>query len=44
MIGSDLKYKRPGTGISPLMINRIIGKKIKISLKKNRVLKYKHIK
>ena len=41
---SDLKYKRPGTGISPLMINRIIGKKIKISLKKNRVLKYKHIK
>ena len=31
---SDLKYKRPGTGISPLMINKIIGKKIKISLKK----------
>jgi N,N'-diacetyllegionaminate synthase len=36
----DINFKRPGTGISPLDIKKIIGKKIKKSKKKNRIFFY----
>lgn len=35
----DLCFKRPGIGFNPLNINRIIGKKTKINIKKNVILK-----
>lgn len=37
---NDFCYLRPGTGISPLHINKIIGKKLKISVKKDHLLKF----
>ena len=37
-------FKRPGTGISPFLINKIIGKKVINNVKKNRVLKLRNIK
>ena len=34
-----LDFKRPGTGLSPKNINRIIGKKIKRTIKFDEILK-----
>tara|TARA_B100000700_G_C14978904_1_gene825331 strand:+ start:290 stop:1354 length:1065 start_codon:yes stop_codon:yes gene_type:complete len=39
----DLTYKRPGTGISPIHWDQIIGKKIKIDLEKDSILKWDHL-
>ena len=44
IIKSDLAFKRPGTGISPLEVNSIIGKKIKKAIEKNKIIKKSHIK
>lgn len=35
----DIVIRRPGTGLSPIWIEKIIGKKIKKSVKKNRLIK-----
>lgn len=35
----DIVIRRPGTGLSPILIEKIIGKKIKKNVKKNRLLK-----
>ena len=40
---NDLTYKRPGTGISPLHWDEIIGKKMKIDLKKDSILKWEFL-
>lgn len=37
---NDFCYLRPGIGVSPLLIDKIIGKKLKISVKKNQLLKF----
>ncbi len=34
----DVVFKRPGTGISPLDLKKVLGKKFKISKEKNRVI------
>lgn len=39
----DLSIKRPGTGISPTKMKNIIGKKLRTSLKKDTLLKYKYL-
>lgn len=39
----DLQFKRPGTGISPLDINKIIGMRLSRDIKPDRVIKYSHI-
>jgi sialic acid synthase SpsE len=36
---SDLTFKRPGTGISPIEIKSIIGKRAKITINKDRVIR-----
>mgnify|MGYP001175936535 CR=1 FL=1 len=41
---SDLTFKRPGTGLSPIMINQIVGKKLKKNIRENKVLKKNHLK
>lgn len=38
-----LTYKRPGTGISPSELNRIVGKKINKDLKADTILKYEDL-
>ena len=43
IIKSDLVFKRPGTGISPLNLNKIIGRKFKKDIKKDRVIKFSDI-
>ncbi len=35
-----LSFKRPGTGISPMKINSVLGKKIKKNILKNKLLKF----
>ena len=40
---TDLISKRPAYGISPIFINKLIGKKLKSSLKSDTILKWKHI-
>ncbi len=39
----DFCFKRPGTGILPLEISKIIGKKSKVNIKQNRILKKKYL-
>ena len=39
----DLKTKRPGTGISPDQINEVIGKKAKIGIKKDHLIKWENL-
>lgn len=34
----DIVFKRPGTGINPLLFKKLIGKKIKYSIKKDRLI------
>lgn len=41
---SDILFKRPGTGISPNDLNKIVGKKINKTIKSNRLIMLKHIK
>ena len=41
---SDLDFKRPGTGISPIHYFDFIGKKVKINLKKNTLMSKKFLK
>jgi len=38
-----LTFKRPGTGISPKFLERVIGKKTKKNIKKDEILKWEHI-
>jgi N-acetylneuraminate synthase len=37
---TDLTYKRPGTGISPLHWNQVIGSKVVFSLDEDHILKW----
>ena len=37
---TDLVSLRPGLGINPFSINKLIGKKLKIDIKKNQIVKY----
>jgi len=39
----DIVFKRPGTGISPLNLKKIIGRKFKKNIKKNKVIKFSDI-
>jgi N,N'-diacetyllegionaminate synthase len=39
----DLCYKRPGTGISPLNVSTVLGKKAKINIDENILIKKKFI-
>ncbi len=39
-----LSYKRPGIGVSPMLIKKVIGKKIIINLKKNKLIKMNYLK
>ena len=41
---SDLAFKRPGTGFSPLEINLVIGRKTKVTIPKNKFIKSSLIK
>ena len=36
----DLISLRPGLGINPFLINRLIGKKLKKDIKKNQIVKF----
>jgi|TARA_B100001971_G_C18207836_1_gene548730 N-acetylneuraminate synthase len=40
----DLICKRPGTGISPMYFNKIVGRRIKYNLKADRILTFRDIK
>ena len=40
----DLDYKRPGTGLSPKEIKKIIGKKLKKNINKDHIFKLSDIK
>ena len=40
---SDFVFKRPGTGISPVDLNKVIGHKLLKNIKKNRIIKFKDI-
>ena len=39
-----LCFKRPGTGISPMNYNKVIGKKILRDIKQNKILKLNNLK
>ena len=39
-----LSFKRPGTGISPMLIKKVLGKKLLSNIKKNKVIKFSNIK
>ena len=44
MISEDmLTYKRPGTGISPSEIEKVIGKKAKIDIAEDELIKYEYL-
>ena len=40
---TDISFKRPGTGISPMDFKKVLGKRIKIKVEKNKILKLKNI-
>lgn len=40
---SDIAIKRPGTGIKPKFLDKVIGKKTKIPLKKDQILSWTHL-
>ena len=40
----DVMFKRPGIGISPVDINKVLGKKLLINIKRDKVIFYKNIK
>ena len=35
----DLCFKRPGTGISPMKVKNILGKKTRVNIIKNKIIK-----
>ena len=35
--------KKPGTGINPLKIDTIIGRKVRINIKKDKLIKKEHL-
>ena len=37
---SDLDYKRPGTGISPDLVDDVIGKKVDVNISKNSLISF----
>ena len=39
----DLCFKRPGTGISPMKVNKIVGKKTRVNIIKNKIIKKEYI-
>jgi N,N'-diacetyllegionaminate synthase len=39
-----LTFKRPGTGISPLQIKKVLGKKLNLNINQNKVLQFKNFK
>ena len=39
-----ISFKRPGTGISPMLIKKVLGKKLISNIKKNKVIKLSNIK
>jgi sialic acid synthase SpsE len=39
----DLTYKRPGTGISPLHWDEVIGKKARIDIEEDRIMQFSDI-
>ena len=39
----DLEFKRPGYGLSPKFINRLVGKKLKRSLQKDDLILIKNV-
>jgi sialic acid synthase SpsE len=39
----DLVFKRPGTGISPTNLKKILGRTIRKDIKKNKLLKMKDL-
>ena len=39
----DLIMKRPGTGISPVFVERIIGSRARASIRKDQMLEWKHL-
>ncbi len=39
----DLCFKRPGTGISPMKVKNILGKKIRVNIIKNKIIKKTYI-
>ena len=41
---NDLLFKRPGTGISPMEVNKIIGRCLKTNIEANTVINYKNLK
>ena len=40
---SDLTFKRPGTGIPPYMVNKIINKRLKRNILKDQLITFKFI-
>ena len=40
----DLTYKRPGTGISPIFWDEVIGKKVRYDLKEDYILEWRDLK
>ena len=38
-----LDMKKPGTGINPLKIDTIIGRKVRINIKKDKLIKKEHL-
>ena len=42
--GKDLQFQRPGTGIEPKKIKKIIGRKLKRDLFKGTILRYEYLK
>jgi len=40
---SDLSFKRPGTGIAPYMLKKVLNKKLKKNIFKDQLLTFKHI-
>jgi len=43
IILSDIELKRPGTGIPPKFINKVIGKKVKKNIKKGELISFKKL-
>ena len=43
LTGADLICKRPGTGISPLVIEDIVGQRIAVDLKEDTILDHSHL-
>lgn len=40
---TDLSFKRPGTGVPPFLLNKVLEKKLKKKILKDQILTFKHI-